>query len=600
MMENRTALENGAIGRETPIDDSIDVTMGEQHGDDQVPISEAIRMTTILTVRGDDEARTSASERLHSLLNEHRSPQETGRDSNADNDANHTSSAQCFTDATAILQHSYFELFCGSNEVQESRYRKPPRLLPDDPTIQESIECVFASQLQEGLPHMLLEEDGEDADDIPGEQHLVAPSVLQQSLFRSRSNSSFPTRRPSPKLRKRRFHSKLVHVRTLDSASINLVDEVGEAAADLQQQKWSPAGTIQCACCRQTRPILSPEGWPQKPLLLRPTPGSGTRIKGIRFAGSSDYLWEARMSTLEWPKTLRAHWGQEPVQPDIVNPLDVMCHECMVLPINNGNEAPEETLVTDFATDLFEGTLLLRLRGTEGTTPAPYDDSKGYFAGMNRRYQVVIQGRFKKEIPWTDCTTGIQLERRCGRLPARWIVNGAVKVIGFFAPQLDANLDSDKPVSLTPLGSTPQCIIVEDNTRAVPVEILLEEPIEATKTLLGKASNASSSMQRARFRKKAFDKLYAQKSPQPTTDPSKIYTFEFLQHLFNFQSFSIELGSMIGSVELKEILDGQPMQIMATLGSQRIWAFDIWHEVLLEAAQFHDEQRDRHHDELAG
>ena len=61
------------------------------------------------------------------------------------------------------------------------------------------------------------------------------------------------------------------------------------------------------------------------------------------------------------------------------------------------------------------------------------------------------------------------------------------------------------------------------------------------------------------MRKKAFDKLYAEKSLFPKTNPSKIYTFEFLQHLFNFQEFSIELGSMLGSIHLEDILDGQPL-----------------------------------------
>jgi hypothetical protein len=80
----------------------------------------------------------------------------------------------------------------------------------------------------------------------------------------------------------------------------------------------------------------------------------------------------------------------------------------MILPINNGNEAAGESVVTDFASELFEGTLLLRVRGSEGTTAEPYDDNKGYFCGVNRRYQVVIRGRFKEAIPWTDMVTGFQ------------------------------------------------------------------------------------------------------------------------------------------------------------------------------------------------
>ena len=63
--------------------------------------------------------------------------------------------------ATAILQHSYLEMVCGRTAADAlvepdvfmtnmpSTFRAPRRI-PDDPTVQDSIECVFASQLEEG------------------------------------------------------------------------------------------------------------------------------------------------------------------------------------------------------------------------------------------------------------------------------------------------------------------------------------------------------------------------------------------------------------------------------------------------------------------
>ena len=50
----------------------------------------------------------------------------------------------------------------------------------------------------------------------------------------------------------------------------------------------------------------------------------------------------------------------------------------------------------------------------------------------------------------------------------------------------------------------------------------------------------------------------------------------------------MELGSMLGSVDLKDLLDGQPLQIMAAHGDQRLWSFDIWHEKLWADAQKHE------------
>jgi hypothetical protein len=61
-----------------------------------------------------------------------------------------------------------------------------------------------------------------------------------------------------------------------------------------------------------------------------------------------------------------------------------------------------------------------------------------------------------------------------------------------------------------------------------------------------------------------------------------MYTFEFLQHLFDHTNFSIDIGSV--KVELKDILDGQPMQIMAEWGGQKLWSFDLWNECLIKDA----------------
>jgi hypothetical protein len=262
----------------------------------------------------------------------------------------------------------------------------------------------------------------------------------------------------------------------------------------------------------------------------------------------------------------------------------------MILPINNGNEPKGESLVVDFESNIFRGTMLVRVRYAEGTTQQPYDDSKGYFKGMNRRYQIVIRGHFLEEIPVTQCVAGIQLERPVGNLPPKWIMNGALKVISFFAPQLKADVEGKKPYSVSPFGSTPQTLRIDDHAECdETMEEMHHEPIHDHHTLMGKASKHHSSLHRARWRKRHFDKLYVEESLTPVTMPQKIYTFEFLQHMLNMQDFTIELGSMLGHVELGEALDGQPLQIMARHeGSHNIWCFDIWHEMLYEDSKRHD------------
>lgn len=145
---------------------------------------------------------------------------------------------------------------------------------------------------------------------------------------------------------------------------------------------------------------------------------------------------------------------------------------------------------------------------------------------------------------------------------------------------------------MSPLGSTPQTIIVEDNDGSSNVDIARShsEPTDPPRTLLNKGSTSTSSVQRARHRKKNFDKLFSEKNKDFVTDPSKVYTFEFLQHLINFDDLSIDLGSMFGSISLSDVLNGQPIQIRACHDDRKLWAFDVWHELLYTDAERHDER----------
>jgi hypothetical protein len=505
-----------------------------------------------------------------------------------------------FECATAILQHSYLERICGirSTSFENDEQFRANLGLVDDPTVQESIECIFASQLEDGLE--LWDEDEEDdhhhssgmngldlmrVEQFPERRRedLVSPAELQQSRM-NRNDRKDSVNFSMTETRKRYEQASLVYVGTYDPT----IEEDESVKHQHTMGGATGAEPLPCPCASNKLPAMEPKNWPQAPLLLRPTPGSGTRVIAVRHSNSKkDPLWVPG-SHLTWSDRLAKNWGR----PCEEQPHYACCERCVTLPINNGNEEPGHSLVIDFESDLFEGTLLLRMRFSEGTTSEPYDDGKGYFKGMNRRYQACVRGRFKKAIPFTETVTGFRFDRRCGKLPAKWVLRGGLKVLSFFAPQLDAKLEGERPHSLTPLGSTPQCIAVDDSDEgANQLEGAHEEPVEAHRTLFGESFAAPTSLQRAKMRKKVFDKLFVQQAQHPMTDPSKVYTFEFLQHLFNFQDFSIELGSMLGSVQLKDVLDGQPLQIMAAHGEQPLWSFDIWHQCLWEEAMRHHEAR---------
>lgn len=480
-------------------------------------------------------------------------------------------------DATTVLQHSF--LFCnnaGYGEEEGSEDNGTTRL-SEDPTVQESIECVFSSQLEEGLPIDTLWEESADP------MELMSPAVLLQSRTSSRlaTVTSSQYRKPKKTFRT----GSLIHLGTYDSALGTISDVPPKVKTNTAPRNSStPLNMPVCSCSTGNKtPLLQVSEWPQYPLMFRV--GAGTVITGVRFSAQKEYLWKVG-DTHNWVDALNLHWGKS----GKCGRADFGCPKCMTLPINNGNEPHGESLVADFESDLWIGTVLLRLRFTEGTTVNKYDDSKGYFAGMNRRYQAVITGSPKRAIPISHCVTGLQLERKAKKLPAKWIIKGALKLLQFFAPQLECKLDHDTPYSLTPLGSTPQMVGVDCLNSGDGIERKHEEPTEAQHTILGQASPALTSLARAKFRKKALDRGFLHEASHPQLSPQHEYTMEFLQHLFSFQTFEMELGSFVGNFQLKDLLNGQPLQLMALEKSTntKLWSFDIWHECLVEDSMKYD------------
>mmetsp|Transcript_6088 Transcript_6088/g.9337 ORF Transcript_6088/g.9337 Transcript_6088/m.9337 type:complete len:542 (+) Transcript_6088:143-1768(+) len=473
-----------------------------------------------------------------------------------------------------------------SNDGEGDEGKDKITIIPDDPTVQESFECVFASQIKKGFDYEGLWEANPSISSASMESYLSkdlpSPASFHQSLKTTRSSSLSKPRNV--------FRSvSLVHIGTYGSKNKEDVTEVPKPALS-QVMEGKPSAsdlsTPRTLCCCQNgirTPQLKPKDWPQNPLLFRPTPGSGVRVKGVRFVHSTKYLWQ-QGDTHTWFQSLQEHWGKACHG----NPGGSSCPQCMVLPINNGNEPKGETLVVDFTSPVFEGTIQVRLRHTNGTTALPYDDEKGYFKGLNRRYQVVVQGRPLRELSMQHLATGVQMERPFGKLPPKFLLKGILKVVNFFAPQFTAKFDGNQPSCLSPLGSTPQMIRVNGELDIEPKQ---EEPTKSEETILGKSSTASTTLARAKFRKKNFDKLYMDQSCQtPTMSPSNVYTFEFLQHLVNFTAFRAEFGSVLGSVPLKDALDGQPLQIMSLdkTTEERLWSFDLWHTDLVDDSKRYD------------
>ena len=359
-----------------------------------------------------------------------------------------------------------------------------------------------------------------------------------------------------------------------------------------------------CSNSKSSSAPPTPAKWPQHPILLRPSPDSGMKILGIRHSSSKEYLAISKFG---------------------------YCEGC-TLPVNNGHEQPGECLVVDFESEIFIGTLLLRVRDISSALPrsgnkeATYSDANKhyYFNKKRRTFQAVVKGRFKKHgIPMSECITGQVFNRPAGYLPPRLIVKGAVSIISRLAPQLQARLEGDCPRFLSPLVSVAQTVLTNPSnkdsaTEERSIEDNLCEPqashqssiIQSIRTsgageFIGISSTSSENAPvtfRIKTRKRAFEKLYARSIKTPTFDPDLEYTFEFFQHLITFDDFCLDFVKPIGKHSLHGMLNGQPLKFMsahqtAFEGKEALdwlWCFDLWHESLYEDALIASEEETDH------
>lgn len=345
-------------------------------------------------------------------------------------------------------------------------------------------------------------------------------------------------------------------------------------------------------------PPSPPDKWPQRPMLLRPSPGCGMQIRGVRRSSSRAYV---------------------PL------PGALHCSGC-TLPINNGLEGKGECLVIDFESDLFAGTAMLRIENAKPPLPPSAEDettdptTSSYFDGRKRTFQGVVRGRFKEPTSMSECVTGQVFDRPAGNLPPRIVTKGAISIVGRLAPQLQARIEGDCPRFLSPLVSTAQSAarrLVDgggggDGADGLADESLEDEmcepqPSDPASLLqeLHRGSDdgaplppdADSVATRRKRRKKAFDKLHASRSDTPAFDPNVEYTFEFFQHMILFDEFALNFPRPIGRHPLRGMLRGQPLKFMAARQTKEtargrkaeerlrwLWSFDLWHESLYEDA----------------
>ena len=165
------------------------------------------------------------------------------------------------------------------------------------------------------------------------------------------------------------------------------------------------------------------------------------------------------------------------------------------------------------------------------------DDSPSYFNGKSRSCIITIQGKFMKPIPMHHAKVGQCFDQQLLIQPPIWLLDILVPLINRLCPSMVLKLDGDHPFFLAPLMTSMQTINVskDGNQPSISSSSSSSSLIEDL-SLIGKEFINMSSSRRKQYLSN-HDNL-----KKYTFDPTLVYTFEFYQHIFRFDSYKIKVG----------------------------------------------------------
>lgn len=261
-------------------------------------------------------------------------------------------------------------------------------------------------------------------------------------------------------------------------------------------------------------------------------------------------------------------------------PYPSMLHEELMRPLRIHH--PQKLLSEfDIETDLFIGKAYLLLADLP-------DSPSEYFKKKNRKFQSVVQGRFRQRLPFSSVNTGQIFSKALKNLPPKWVLTAAMAMMSRIQPALQVRLTGDSPYMLSPLIATSQTVVVSREGMQPSIVVDLD-PIEEDISLVdasvfgltGVKASARAKKRKAFFSKRANLEKYE-------FDPALVYTFDFYQHLFNMGTFLADLG--FAKYDVLRVIGQSPVQIMSVawdpvkdgsclpLKPPYLYNLEVWHE----------------------
>ncbi|GBF87352.1 hypothetical protein Rsub_00063 [Raphidocelis subcapitata] len=239
-------------------------------------------------------------------------------------------------------------------------------------------------------------------------------------------------------------------------------------------------------------------------------------------------------------------------------------------------QLPLNTRAMDVETDLFKGRIQLTIRGTPGAEAAARPG--GALSCGRRSFHVAIQGRFKRAISAAELLSG-QEYPKAPRTPSlmHFVFSGAARV---FAATNEVHVKEGEPMHFHyPAIASAQLINVS-RPGEEPDPLEAEEDVTLwAPDVAGRGGAPLASAARARF----FDK--PSNLAGRVVGPEYVWTMHIHQALIDFTTYKLGLPGVPVGIDLVNILDAQPLQIMAKDGKSGEYVFNllVWSRRLLYA-----------------
>lgn len=364
-------------------------------------------------------------------------------------------------------------------------------------------------------------------------------------------------------LKRNRYQNDLACQRhLLETIAMGLIEEIQTTATDVDKAKDVPADST------------------MKPLLLRNASLRASfrhlrdvtrkmhenitcSIKGSAVVEDDNLYILRQRDTIPPP----CEWPHYPV---LVNANNTMTQQRIhVFKYKDG--AVPLGIPFEFESELFRGTALFRFKDV------PSNNEEGtmeYFSGRQRRFQAIVQGRFKERLSCADVITGHEFDQSFQFLPPNWVIGAGTSLIKQLAPGVQIDLNSSKPKFFSLLAATSQAISVDKDISTSELPDICSRDIPENCSALGDEfiQKSSSSRKKMLSDPKEADRF--------VYDTESVYTFDFYQHLLDVSTYKLNLGLI--KLGISESLNNQPIQILAkTTDNRYLWSFCIWHTSLM-------------------